>query len=385
MGHVFLAHDARLKRPVAVKLLRTQAASDPSQRAMFWREAELMANLRHPNVVAVHDTGEWQTRPFLVMPFHEGADLDKWAEERGGPPLAVDMAMGILGQVFEGIGAMHQAGVIHGDIKPANILVSEAMEAVVVDLGLSRRVEAPEDTQPLTGTPGFVAPELIRREAIDPTQASKVDVYALGVTTYWLLTGRSPWGEGTAVDVLTRQAEGSLVVPSQVGPELPVTVDEPILSAVALAPHVRPEVDEFHDQLRAGLRANRRHQPFVLLVDDDPEILLLEEEIVRKALGSAEVVGMLDPRAALSLVAHRSPDLVVTDLQMPSINGVELTATLRGNPRSASIPIIVVTGVGGAQDWPLLRSLGATCMLVKPIEPPMLADAIQRALPPPGA
>lgn len=384
MGHVFLAHDARLKRPVALKLLRTQAASDPSQRAMFRREAELMANLRHPNVVAVHDTGEWQARPYLVMPFHEGTDLDRWAMERGGPPLARDVAMELLGQVFVGIGAMHESGVIHGDIKPANILVSEAMEAIVVDLGLSRRMEAPEDARPLTGTPGFVAPELIRRDEVDPALASKVDVYALGVTTYWLLTGRSPWGDGTPMDVLTRQVEGSLVAPSGVGPELPTAVDEPILSALALAPRARPDVDELYERLRAGLGAGERHRPFVLLVDDDPEILLLEEEIVRKALGSAEVVRMLDPRAALSLIAHRSPDLVVTDLQMPRINGVELTAALRGNPRSASIPVIVVTGVGGAQDWPLLRSLGATCMVVKPIEPPMLADAVQRALLPPG-
>lgn len=381
MGAVHLGRDHRLGRDVAIKLLHPQESVSAELRAMFRREAEIMARLRHPNVVEVFDTGGWDARPYLVMPFHRGTDLGSWARHLGGPPVAVDVAIGILGQACSGVAAMHEAGVLHGDIKPRNILVSDALEVILVDLGLSRPIESVQDPEALGGTPGFVAPEFIRRDSVPAELVHKADVYALGVTAYWLLTGQTPAGTGDVIDILTRQVEGEIEAPSERRPDLDPAFDMPVLDALRDDPSLRPEVAELRDGLLAARQhCSRRHPPFIVVVDDDPEALRFEESIARSAVARAEVVGLDDPHAALSLVQSRPPDLVITDLQMPTLNGIELTALLQGNPSTASVPVIVTTEVGGADEWKLLHTLGAECLLVKPLRPEMLGDAIRRVM-----
>jgi len=383
MGTVFRAWDSRLKREVAIKQLHPAFSTTPPLREMFQREAELMANLRHPNVVVVHDTGGWDTQPYLVMPFHEGLDLERWAGTQEGPPLSIDVVMLILGQVFDGVSAMHHAGVIHGDIKPRNILVSDPLEVILVDLGLARTMSTRVDPKNLSGTPGYLAPELIRRDEPNPRLASKLDVYSLGVTAYWLLTGQTPWGTGGAMDLILRQVEGDPPPPSTLVAGLPPGFDAPIVRALDTDPSRRPSVEHLRDALmRAAAQSKPRTSPFILIVDDDLDALMFEESVVQATVEDAEVVGVRTAEEALSLIEQRPPDLVITDLQMPGLNGVEFTATLRGQPSTASIPVIVVTGVGGAAEWQVLRGFGVECLVVKPLNPRMLGDAIRSVLDP---
>lgn len=379
MGVVYVAIDSRLKREVALKIVHPHIASEPELRHMFRSEAESMARLRHPNVVEIYDIGEVDGRPYLVMPNLRAVDLAQWTRRRGGPPLPVDIVVGLLGQAASGLTAMHAAGLVHGDIKPHNLLVSEGHEVVVADLGLARSARRHVDIETLGGTPGYLAPEIIAREPAATTLAHKADVYALGVTGYWLLVGHTPFGRGHADDVFERQLQGEILPPSEVRPELSKRFDAPLMRAIHRDPAQRPSVAELREALFAArdeAQDHDRRQPFVVVVDDDADVLVLVRELIMAVCPQAEVVALQDSEAALSLIESRPPSLVLTDLQMPGLNGLELLAAMRGYPATQSVPVIVMTGVGGAQDWQLLRSLGASRFMVKPIEPQMLLDVV---------
>ena len=199
MGHVFLAHDTLLDRPVAVKFIAT-ASPDARLRQQFFTEARAIARLSHPNVVAVYRVGEVRRQPYLVSEFVRGETLDKI--ER---PLPARRLLGIAVGLASGLAAAHRRGVLHRDIKPANAILTEEGEAKLLDFGLAKLFEpdgAPSAPSPadggrpqLVGTPGYIAPEIWRGEP--PTAAT--DVYGFGVMLFELLVGRSPAAErGTA-------------------------------------------------------------------------------------------------------------------------------------------------------------------------------------------
>jgi eukaryotic-like serine/threonine-protein kinase len=383
MASVFMAVDTRLKRDVALKIVRPRIALQPAMRAMFMREAESMAKLRHPNVIEVYDVGSAGSCPYLVMPYQHGADLEAWCKHRDGPPMPLDVAVGILGQACAGVAAMHAVGLVHRDIKPQNILVLGTFEVVVADLGLTHHYTGDEHSHGVFGTPGFLAPELIWNEPAAEGLAAAGDVYAMGVTAYWLLTGRLPASTDLA-EILSHATPPPIVPPSEVLDVLPVAFDEPLLRALDPDPKTRIGMVELREALfeaRDAVRAQRgRPSPFVVVVDDDPLALQFIAEVVREALHTPEVVALADAPAALSVIESRPPDLVITDLQMPQVNGLELTAMLRGNANTRDVPIIVLTGVGGAPEWSVLHGLGAARFLVKPIDPDTLHDVIRRVM-----
>ena len=293
------------------------------------------------------------------------------------------MAIGIVGQACAGAKALHGIGLVHHDIKPTNIIMSPSYEVILADLGLTRRMMEHEPTENFTGTVGFVAPEYIGDTPVPSTLAHKTDIYALGVTIYWLLTGRMPAGEGTVREIMNRQIAGEVPAPSEVRPELPKVFDRVVLRALEVDPSRRPEAEEFQSELfmarDSHAHADLDRQKFILVVDDDPAALRLTETHV-SATTDAEVVTTTDPKAALSLIESRPPDLVISDLEMPEINGVELVATVRGNPRTSHVPIVMLTGVGGPKDWNLLRNIGVERFLLKPIDPQILQDTLSRVL-----
>lgn len=386
MGAVFRARDLRLQRAVAIKLVHAEVAADAELRSMFQREAQIMANLRHPNVVGVHDSGRWEGRPYLVMPFLEGMSLAMWASRRSGPPISADVAVGLVGQACAGASALHAAGVVHGDIKPQNVLVSEALEAVLVDLGSSQHTNMVALAGEVSGTPGFIAPELIEDTIIDPAQASKIDTYALGVTAYWLLVGQLPWPSGgSRLELLSQQLHAPLLLPSVARPELGTSFDEPLRAALQRDPALRPTAAELRAQLVEACALDARRQRFIVIVDDDVDMLELMEAVAATAVPDAEIVGVRDSRAAMSIIESRPPDLVVTDLQMPRINGLELVAMMRGSPSTAETPVVVVSAVGGADEWRMLHALGAECLVHKPLKPEYLRMVIEHSVEAPGS
>lgn len=384
MGVVVLARDEELDRDVAIKLIHPEHAGDTRLRRRFLTEARAMARVRHPNTAQVHAFGDHEGRPYFVMEYVPGTDLSTWLSDRTerNEPVSVDEAVGIIDQVSRGLAAIHRAGATHGDIKPANVLLGPSFRAVLTDMGLARLIDAREgDSTVPAGTPSYMAPELARGQALDHDGARLADMYALGVLAYQLFAGGPPFKGKTTQSVLhahVHEQPPSLLVAR---PELPLVFDHVIQRCLAKRPEDRiPDPDSLRralaiarDQLALAVPPMR-----VLVADDDPEARHWSSELLRDEFPDAEIALAEDGAQALRLAVRMRPTLVLSDLHMPRMNGVELTAALRRLPELADVPIVVVTGVGGAGDWQVLRRLGADGFLVKPVDPFALLGVVRR-------
>ena len=385
-GVVLRARDERLARDVAIKLVRPELVSDRHTRDQFLREARAMARVRHPNVVEIYAFGEIDGAPYFVMEFVPGIDLFHWFRERRRAPLSLDETLGILDQVCRGADAMHAGGAIHHDLKPSNILIGPAFRCVITDLGLSRIVAGTKTSgrRFLGGTPGYLAPEVAACKDTPSELAARADVYALGAIAYELLVGRPPFEHEDPDELirlhLTKRAEA----PSLRRPELPAALDVAILNSLAKEPAERtPSAGALcsaMSSVRRAMASPAEKRFDVLIADDDPDFQLWARAVVEDALPGSDVRCADDGTSALTQVMRRRPDLVLCDLDMPGLNGVELTAAIQGIPEARGVPIVVSTAVGGAPDWQLLQSMGARGFLVKPVAPSALSSLLRRLL-----
>jgi serine/threonine-protein kinase len=203
MGVVYLATDRRLNRPVAIKLIADDRAGDPGFRERFEREAQLTASIDHPNVIPVYSAGEIDGQLYLATRFVAGTDLQECLRRDG--PLAPERAADVVQQVAEALDAAHAAGLVHRDVKPANVLLS-GRHAYLSDFGLTRSVEAEAqltDTDERLGTVDFMSPEQLRGQRLD----ARSDVYALGCLLFTALTGSPPFHRSTAAATVTAHLE----------------------------------------------------------------------------------------------------------------------------------------------------------------------------------
>jgi predicted Ser/Thr protein kinase len=197
MGRVFRAHDNRLRRTVAIKVL---TAFDAAASARLAREARLQARVEHPNVAKVYETGETQGVRYIVMQFIPGRPLGEVAAA-----MSLEQKVRVAQRVAEGLHEAHRLGLVHGDVKPGNVLVvgeaDGAAHPYVLDFGIARELAAPGATltSVIAGTPPYMAPEQARGEALD----RRTDVYALGVTLYRLLSGKLPFPDMGSIETLT--------------------------------------------------------------------------------------------------------------------------------------------------------------------------------------
>lgn len=197
MARVVAAHDTLLDRPVAVKLLTS--TEDPVARARFLREGRTAARVHHPAAVAVYDTGEVDGQPYLVMERIEGTTLSQRLREQG--PLEIDEAVAITAGVLEALDAAHRAGMVHRDVKPANVFLPDDGGVKLGDFGIAKALDDASSSLTATGavmgTPTYLAPELVEGE-----QASSAsDVYGVGCLLYAQLAGQPPFHEGGPVAV----------------------------------------------------------------------------------------------------------------------------------------------------------------------------------------
>ena len=196
MGVVYKAHKKFLERTVALKVLKPHLAAVPSFLARFLREGKVASRLEHPGIVKVYDVGEDDGRYYIVMEFVDGRNLLDMVSEDG--PLPAGKALRITKQVAEALAYAHELEVVHRDIKPGNIIVTDAGDAKIADLGLARPIrDDTEVTNPgaVVGTPIYMSPEQCRGSAVD----ARSDLYSLGATLYMILTGKPPFrGDSTA-------------------------------------------------------------------------------------------------------------------------------------------------------------------------------------------
>jgi eukaryotic-like serine/threonine-protein kinase len=246
MATVYRAWDLELERPVAVKVLAPNLAADPAFASRFRQEARAMASVHHPAIVAIHDVGEADGEPYLVMELVEGESLA--ARFGRGGALSPEEVAPILGSVAAGLAAVHARGLVHRDVKPHNILLPAGGAGKLADFGLARGDETTTLTSPGTavGTLGYLAPELLHGEPATPAS----DVYALGVVAYEGLTGQRPHLATSLAGHVEAQAVPP-VTPSAVAPWLGTAFDTPLLAALGPAVY-RPDVAAFGASLSAA-------------------------------------------------------------------------------------------------------------------------------------
>jgi serine/threonine-protein kinase len=370
LGTVYDAYDEELGRAVAIKELRGEWTITPST---LVREARALAAVRHPNVVTLHALHHDGTRaPFFVMEKVDGDSLDRLI---GSRRLKLSTSLRLLSQIADGIDAIHDAGLVHGDIKPANVLVDRRWHAKVADLGLLPLLEQMKPGDVL-GTAEYLPPERALGAVPDRALAPRADVYSFGVLAMELLTGRLPFEADTAERYVHFHAFESPLRPSRVS-NLARAFDAPILAALEKDPARRPpRASHVAAALaRAAHGASHDGSPLrVLVVDDDAEHRAIAAAMIAVHLRGTIVESASDGISALEALS-RGPTVAVLDLNMPGLSGMALVREMR--ERAPHVDVIVATASGSSAECTRARALGVRRFFVKPVDATELCRAIR--------
>lgn len=246
MSTVYRGLDVRLDRPVALKVMDSRYSGDSHFLTRFGREAKAVARLKDPGLVAVYDQGLDRQHPFLVMELIDGGTLRELLAERGPmPPHAV---AAVLAPVLGGLAVAHAAGLVHRDIKPENVLISDDGEVKIADFGLVRAVAEAKitSTSVILGTAAYLSPEQVSTGDADP----RSDVYAVGILTYELLTGVTPFTGDSALTVAYQRMDHDVPAPSSVIAGVPAQFDKFVRRATARDPGRRfADADDMRTEL----------------------------------------------------------------------------------------------------------------------------------------
>ena len=236
MADVYIAQDERLSREVAVKILRSDLAKDPTFVSRFRKEAKAAAGLNHPGIVAVYDSGE-DPAPYIVMELVSGHTLRELIQ--GGARLPLDRALEIGAGILEALDYSHQRGIVHRDVKPANVMITDKGDVKVMDFGIARAMDdlgaTLTSTWNVVGTAQYLSPEQALGEVAD----TPTDIYSTGCLLYELLTGRPPFSGETPVSIAYQHVSGALIPARQVQTDLPESVEVVLTVALAKKPEDR--------------------------------------------------------------------------------------------------------------------------------------------------
>ncbi|MGQ0433843.1 MAG: Stk1 family PASTA domain-containing Ser/Thr kinase [Microthrixaceae bacterium] len=309
MAEVFLARDQLLDRPVAVKVLFPEFATDPAFVERFRREATAAANLNHPNIVGVYDWGEADSTYFIVMEYIDGRTLSEILRAEG--PLHPDRVADVGADVAAALGFAHRNGVVHRDVKPGNVIVTSAGLVKVADFGIARAITASSEdnlTQVGTvmGTAAYFSPEQARGDAVDP----RSDLYSLGCVLYELLVGRPPFAGESPVGIAYKHVNEAPQPPRQIDISVPVALEAIVLKCLAKNPANRyPSAEDLRADLRRYREGNR----------------ILAEPVMAPPIDPG-ATGMLPATAAVAPVLDDPYDHGYEDDDEPRRSGVFLAA-----------------------------------------------------------
>jgi serine/threonine protein kinase/Flp pilus assembly protein TadD len=262
MGEVFLAHDTKLERKVAIKMLPAKSIDDAHARKRLFREARAAATLDHPNICAIHEVNEDGDTVFIVMQYIEGETL---AARLLDSPMTPDEVIDVGIQVGEALSEAHSRGVIHRDIKPQNVIITPRGQVKVLDFGLARVAQAEDTIGPeaktvtqlteegyIVGTVAYMSPEQLKGQPID----TRSDLFSFGVMLYECAAGKPPFTGGSKIEISSKVLQVDPRRPSEVNPGIPKGLETIILRAMAKEPSDRYQnVDEILRDLRE-LRAS---------------------------------------------------------------------------------------------------------------------------------
>ncbi|NKQ53344.1 Stk1 family PASTA domain-containing Ser/Thr kinase [Amycolatopsis sp. K13G38] len=276
MSEVHHGTDVRLGREVAVKILRADLARDPQFQERFRREAQNAAALNHPAIVAVYDTGEAQTEygplPYIVMEYVNGRTLRDIVKTEG--PMSQKRAMEVMADVCAALDFSHRHGIVHRDVKPANVMITNHGAVKVMDFGIARAMHdgqaAMTQTAAVIGTAQYLSPEQARGEGVD----ARSDVYAAGCVLYELITGEPPFTGDSPVAVAYQHVREDPKAPSSVNPAVSPELDAIVLKALAKGPANRYQsAAEMRSDMVRVLSGQRPSAPMVMTADERTQVL----------------------------------------------------------------------------------------------------------------
>lgn len=418
MGTVFQACDESLDRLVAVKFLLPELQTDEALVQRFHREAKAMASVRHENVLQIFSFGQYGSANFFVMEHIEGETaerlLEKAQEREEFIPL--EQALSLLSHSAAGLGAVHRAGVVHRDIKPANIMIeAETGRAVIMDFGIGKRYTAKDSrrTQSPSGTPAYMAPEVVSGQEITSDQDHLSDVYAFGVTAFELLTSTLPFEADNWVELCVKHVTVSPPAPSSRRKNLPSQVDEFVLRCLEKLPQKRfqscGELREALDTLVADV-APHRPTPLppgiqtsrgkdvdtalssttdvasserLIVADPSADVRFSIYQVANDLFPTCSFLAAKSSSKAVSLALESPPLLMVAPLRDPDLNGLELAATLLGHSELRNVHLVLTADRVTSAERETLEGLGVYQVLLKPIDPDevrtLLADIAHEA------
>jgi beta-lactam-binding protein with PASTA domain/tRNA A-37 threonylcarbamoyl transferase component Bud32 len=355
MATVYLATDTRLDRDVAVKVMHPHLADDEQFVARFHREARSAARLSHQGVVAVYDQGRDDDLVYLVMEHVPGTTLRDLLNDAGA--LTAGQALTVLEPLLEALAAAHRAGIVHRDVKPENVLLTDDGRVKVADFGLARAASSTQTsatTGLLMGTAAYLSPELVLRGIAD----ARSDVYAVGIMAFEMLTGRQPFTGEVPVQVAYQHVHERVPPPSSLDPGVPAALDELVTRAAAQDPDERPvDARELLQDVRevlAGLTDDELDREPVLaphvdgaLPQDDPDVPTPDQHATR-------IVG-----TRLGLDAARNAPATTGELDRSSEWGYGPQGGRRRRGLWALVVLLVLAVAGGGVGWYFVTGPGS--------------------------
>jgi tRNA A-37 threonylcarbamoyl transferase component Bud32 len=303
MAEVYRAHDRLLDRPVALKVLFPELSVDRSFVERFRREAQAAANLSHPNIVPVFDWGEDTGTYFIVMEFVDGRPLSSILKTAG--PLAADRTAEIAAPVAAALGYAHKHGVVHRDVKPGNVLITDDGQVKVTDFGIARAVNTEESltqTGAVMGTATYFSPEQAEGMGVD----ARTDIYSLGVVLFEMVTGRPPFLGDTPVAVASKHVRDHPPLPRELNPSIPPTFEAIILKAMDKNPDNRYATSE---ELRADLlRFNEGRDVLAAHEDHTQSVAALGATGVMAGMAATQSVGAVGATQSVPAQTGESSD-----------------------------------------------------------------------------
>ena len=374
MADVYQGRDTRLSRPVAIKILRSDLARDPSFLTRFRREAQAAAGLNHPSIVSVYDTGEELIEggvlPYIVMEQVEGRTIREVI--RNGERLPVQRAIAVIRGILEALDYSHRHGIVHRDVKPANVMITTSGDVKVMDFGIARALDDANATVThawtVVGTAQYLSPEQARGEIA----YSRSDIYSVGCLLYELLTGRAPFSGDTPVAIAYQHVSAAPISVEVLNLDLPDGLSQIIDGALAKDPIVRyqsaAEMLADLDRITKGERVKARvHKNIdrrkliagavaLVVAIASGGVLLSRGESVITAKIVADVSGLTETQArealaGFTIVIARAPDPRVPEGRVALQNPIagtkaepnsDVIITISDGPGKTSVPTDLV-------------------------------------------
>jgi sigma-B regulation protein RsbU (phosphoserine phosphatase) len=388
-GAVYLAFDAQLQRKVAIKvpLLRAMKRNPEETEKEFLQEARQLAQLTHTSIVAVHDVGVDDGRCYIVSEYLDGPDLNNWIKKEQPD---WQESVRIVAALADGLAAAHIRNTIHRDVKPANIIVTDRPEGIVpvlVDFGLALNESTSAFKGEVVGTPNYMSPEQAngRGHRID----GRTDIYALGVILYRMLSGQLPFRASSISELLQKVVEDEPRPPRQFVKGIPKELERICLKAMAkkindryttasdLADELRQLFKETDQSVTTGAQtgtrakqAKKREKPkpkggVKILIAEDHELTRFKLKTDLERWGH-DVTAAEDGEKAWEYFQKSDFEIVITDLMMPKVNGLELVQRIRAEKKSDYAYIILLTAKAEKHDIVAGMGAGADDFLSKP-------------------